>query len=1081
MSVVYTAAQQRAIDVPERHTDTCVVAGPGSGKTTVLVEYFRRLVESGVDPLRILAITFTEKAAGNMRKKLAEAFQDQPDLRARLERAWVSTVHGFCARLLRENAVFAGLDPEFTVGDERQSWRLQQAAIEETMDALFAEKPALMRSLLRGLSGFNIEEAVLNAYDAMRGAGVTVAQLANFQAHAPVTVEQAVWASLGLREKSTAGWSPAQRQHYQEILEAAEAFRAAARSEEPRRMLEAAARLGAVPKLNKLKRGSEASAAVKELRDKLLHDLEYLLVDRYYQAERELLHEIVQRFDRRYRERKRQAGLVDFSDLEEYAVRLLEESEATRARLVAQFDHVLMDEYQDTNGQQAMLLDLIRPDGRFYAVGDINQSIFGFRHAEPAVFGEHRDAVAEGGGRLVELVDNFRSRAAILRAVETVAAGAEGVEARALVAGRRFAAERECAVELAACSAADADAALAIEAAHVAWRIRELAGPEREHRFRDVAVLVRNTEVIGAFTDAFDLAGVPYVVNRGRGFYASREVNDLTHLLRVIANPRDEVSLAAVLRSPLVAVSDEALLALRLSSQGNLSVALNRFDAARADLFAPADRERLLRFGALLARWRIRRDAHSWDRLLLNAIDECGYPFAAGERGQGNAEKFLAQAREASAAMSIDEFIEELERVRAENPREPDAPPEDASDTVKVMTVHSAKGLEFPVVFVAALHKGTRSDLAAVEFSRRHGLGATWRNPATGESKVDLIQYAIRDERRLREREEGNRLLYVAMTRAEDRLLLSCSLSGRRPENWAETVLGALEVEPGGERDEVVERASPDGAPWRLRVRATAERPPSFAPPVSAPAAGDAARAAELVDRPRDISGQHDGNVTVTAVTAYQHCPRRYYLGHYLGYEGRLRAYADGGAERVLSAGEIGTEVHAILAGAPPPDPDPESVRLAAVFASSALGRRVQRAARVGRECDFLLAVRDVVLRGQIDLWFEEGGELALVDYKTDDVTARQAHERALDYAVQVRLYAMALEQIAGRAPDRAWLHFLRPDTTVEVSLSPSLLDSPEQVVADLAAAQDRLDFPLREGPHCKRCRYYRDLCPAGA
>ena len=103
-----------------------MVAGPGSGKTTVLVEYFRRLVEAGVDPLRILAITFTEKAAGNMRKKLAEAFQDQPETRATLERAWVSTVHGFCARLLRENAVFAGVDPEFRVLDERESWRMQQ-------------------------------------------------------------------------------------------------------------------------------------------------------------------------------------------------------------------------------------------------------------------------------------------------------------------------------------------------------------------------------------------------------------------------------------------------------------------------------------------------------------------------------------------------------------------------------------------------------------------------------------------------------------------------------------------------------------------------------------------------------------------------------------------------------------------------------------------------------------------------------------------------------------------------------------------------------------------------------------------
>ncbi len=119
--VLLTPEQLDAVDISKRHMDACIVAGPGSGKTTVLVEYFRRLVEAGVDPLRILAITFTEKAAGNMRKKLGEEFQDDSDLRAKLERAWVFTVHGFCARLLRENAVWAGVDPEFTVADAREA------------------------------------------------------------------------------------------------------------------------------------------------------------------------------------------------------------------------------------------------------------------------------------------------------------------------------------------------------------------------------------------------------------------------------------------------------------------------------------------------------------------------------------------------------------------------------------------------------------------------------------------------------------------------------------------------------------------------------------------------------------------------------------------------------------------------------------------------------------------------------------------------------------------------------------------------------------------------------------------------
>ena len=132
--------------------DTCVVAGPGSGKTTVLVAYFERLVESGVDPLRILAITFTDKAANNMRDRLAQTFQDRPEIRGKLERAYVSTVHGFCARLLKENAVFAGLDPEFYVMDERESLREQRRAVDDALDDMFAEQPDRMRALMRGLA-----------------------------------------------------------------------------------------------------------------------------------------------------------------------------------------------------------------------------------------------------------------------------------------------------------------------------------------------------------------------------------------------------------------------------------------------------------------------------------------------------------------------------------------------------------------------------------------------------------------------------------------------------------------------------------------------------------------------------------------------------------------------------------------------------------------------------------------------------------------------------------------------------------------------------------------------------------------
>jgi len=414
--------------------------------------------------------------------------------------------------------------------------------------------------------------------------------------------------------------------------------------------------------------------------------------------------------------------------------------------------------------------------------------------------------------------------------------------------------------------------------------------------------------------------------------------------------------------------------------------------------------------------------------------------------------------------------------VRASNPREPDAPPDEAANAVKVMTVHSAKGLEFPIVFVAALHKGVESSPPVVAFSPRIGLGARWRNPAAREDKDDLFQHAIRDERARREAEESSRLLYVGMTRAEQYLVLSFAAGGRKLGNWAEVVARNLHLDPDPPRQETVVRTAPDGQEWNLRVL-MADRPPDLMARAH-PAPAVEAETVEWLPAPA-ISGQQDTNATVTALAAFARCPRSYYLGRYLGFEGRQAEFEGAEESGELAAAEFGTQVHRLLAGIEVARPDPEALRLVEAFRAGPLGRRLARATRIEREFDFLMALDGLVVRGQVDLWFEEGGELAIVDYKTDAVTTAEAHRRAQDYAMQLRLYALAVEQVAGRAPNRAWLDFLRPNALVEVDLTPSLLESPEQIVREFQEAQTTLRFPLNEGEHCRRCPFVRDLCPA--
>ena len=252
--------------------------------------------------------------------------------------------------------------------------------------------------------------------------------------------------------------------------------------------------------------------------------------------------------------------------------------------------------------------------------------------------------------------------------------------------------------------------------------------------------------------------------------------------------------MAAVLRSPFVEASDEAL--LRLKGLGNIGSAVEELAPDMLATFASDDAEKLARFRDRLARWRATRDYTAIDQLLLRAMDECGYECPAGPRGAANIEKFLAQARAASARQTLAEFVEETEILRESKPREPDAPPEDSANAVKIMTVHAAKGLEFPVVFLAAMHKGIDANPGAISFSPRIGLGARWHHPLCRDDKDDAFQHAIRQELKQREKEEGNRLLYVAMTRAEEHLVLSFSTNGKKPQNWAAIVAERLPVRP---------------------------------------------------------------------------------------------------------------------------------------------------------------------------------------------------------------------------------------------------------------------------------------------
>ena len=1083
-----TTGQREAVSSWGRGA-VCVTAGPGSGKTYVLVERFRRLVtDQGVDPRRILAVTYTEKAAQNLVERLA-AGEDDSARRQAFLRAPVSTLHAFCAGLLREHAFEAELDPEFSVMETWEETIERQRAIREVLEQTRADNPEAAERFLRTFAGGDIEPYLEEMH-------------------------RACCASDTEAFAQTIDPEPALRDLLKGLEDAACEIPAPDLITEARRLRDSA---GGDP-LDSLSRLADLAETLKTPgrprgADKVLKPIRHDLAPRYrealagvvHQSSREWLAETVRLVEKNFQRWKRSVSKCDYSDLERRAVRLLEK----HPHVASRFDHVLVDEYQDTNPVQARLMDLLQ-SGRehgartLFAVGDINQSIYGFRYADPEVFRRFRGDIRAHGGHLVELPENFRSRPEILRAADTILAEAEGIDARSLHAARKFPAKTVPSVEVLVARADDSGEAKLREARHLAARIlalrRELrfGDSSRQARWSDFAILSRRRADLDPIAGELRRARIPYEVASGKGFFDAPEIRDLVHLLRVLVNPRDEISLASVLRSAWVGISDETLLALKTEGV-NLAQALAGVeapsDSSLLSLIEPADVGRLARFRGRLGGLRRTRDETPIDLLLSRAMSEIGYESYLlsqpdGRHQVANVRKFLELARRQAedAGLAFDALVSRIGEMRASKSPEAEAPVLDQSvNAVQLMTIHAAKGLEFPIVILPALQSGPRPHSPSAAFSPEHGVGAKWKDPAGGPAGIDEALAAERADAKRREAAESNRLFYVAMTRAEDHLLLSCSFGlNSRVSHWARALQSKLAI---GHKtlDDVPQVKTLDDLRFRLH---RTDSDPAGEPRADAVDEASAVEWVEAIGSPLDHS---DSAAAVTAVALYAECPRRYYLSRYLGFpEDRKRAVrntaeslASVPAEDEVAAerdkpdpGELGSQVHAALAGTVEPDAtESDVVELVRRFQESELGRRVPLDAK--HEQDLLFSLDGRLLRGQIDLWFDNGSERILVDYKTDHVEGAQIAERAGHYALQLQLYARAIEQAAGRPPDRAVLCFLRPDQVVEVDVGNAARQAAGAVVSDFFDAQSRLSFPLKTGDHCFRCPHYRGLCPA--
>jgi ATP-dependent helicase/nuclease subunit A len=823
--------------------DTLVVeAAAGTGKTSELVKRVLRVIATGrAEVPNLVAVTFTEKAAGELKLRLREELEVErraaadAATRARLERALknleeahVNTIHGFCADLLRERPVEAGIDPLFTVLTEAQAKRLYNEAFSAWFQDVLRDpgegvRRSLRRTSRRGWGGDLDEDGPV---ERLRRAGWDLAEWRDFPAAwtRPELDRERHVRALSDAVQAFAGISAQGSPRDNLFLDTAAARRT---SDELRLVLEAGDVDAAEALLADLCRNRDFARARKgsgahygkgvsrgEMQDAhkaLMVGLESFTADADADLAALLREELRGSIDR-YEALKRRAGALDFLDLLVRARDLVRDSDVVRREFQERFSCLFVDEFQDTDPLQAELLLLLAADdsaerdwrkvrpipGKLFVVGDPKQSIYRFRRADVAIYREVRQRLIACGATPVRLETSFRSGPNLQRAINAAFAPAmdgdretlqadyvELLPSRAdlpgqpsLVAlpvpepyGRRRIASASIEQSLPDAVGAFVDWLLR----ESGWKVTERRGDSspRPIEARHVCLLFRRfvswgDDLTRRYVDALEARGVRHLLVGGRAFHNREEIETLRAALAAVEWPDDELSIFATLRGALFGIGDEALIEYHYVHPAHVFHPF-RVPPDLPDHLQPiGDALRLL---ADLHRRRNRRPvAETVTRLLKETRAHVGFALRrAGEQVLANALHVaeLARQYELSGGISFRGFVEEL-RDAADSGEGPEAPIlEEGSDGVRLMTVHKAKGLEFPVVILADLTcKLARAD-AGRHLAPERGLCALRLG---GWAPLELrTQQAIEVAR---DHAEGVRLAYVAATRARDLLVV---------------------------------------------------------------------------------------------------------------------------------------------------------------------------------------------------------------------------------------------------------------------------------------------------------------------
>ncbi|HXH87985.1 MAG TPA: UvrD-helicase domain-containing protein [Gaiellaceae bacterium] len=1099
------ANEQQAAAIAARG-NVFVSAGAGTGKTTVLVERFVEAVcERGLDVESLLVITYTERAAGELRHRIRERLSalGRHDLARSLDGAWISTIHGFCLRLLKAHPFAAGLDPRFRILDDSQGRVIRSESFSTALTSFCATEQPERLQLLATYGAAGLRRMLTSVYETLRSAGRELELELGHRPGLDARLAELAEAARCLAEDTEA--TELQR------AAAAQAVSLATAPQPAERLLDLGG-LGA--------RGPRA-ASYEEARKAV----EQAALDELALRDRELLQELLRGFAQAYAEAKDRESALDFEDLQLRARELLLARPDLREQEQLRFRSIMVDEFQDTNRLQCDLVDLLTAaDTEVFFVGDEFQSIYGFRHADVQVFRERRAAA----GTLLPLTRNYRSRPEVLRVVNHLFAAEFGDEFQELAASGEFPDPVfGTPVELLVTDkAAYEDSGLhwrRAEAKHVARRVAEIVESGAASAGEIVLLFAAGTDAEW-YEEELRAAGLPTYRATGRGYFGQQQVVDLLTYLRLLHNRYDDEAVVSVLASPFVGVSNDALMLIRRAA-GKRPIFTGVERTLPAGL---ADRdERLLR--AFRQRFDRLADASSrlsLERLCERIVSDHDYDLAVlaqwdGRRRFANLRKLarLARSYEELRGPDVEGFVRFVSEQEAVGTGERDAAAEEeGADAVRLLTIHSAKGLEFKVVVVADAGRDRNAPGADEILCLADGrFGFRVADPATGVRHGAFGYDDVRDARKAEEEAERLRLYYVAMTRAIDRLIVSGSIDPERkadektPIGWVldrldcaaelATREGPVELERDGARVLIrVDRTPPPPAPELLaepeplvdEAGQLALFSPESAPPLP-PLAPALAPIAPLPAAPlHDVK-----RLSYSALALFERCSYRYYAERVVGMQPADASGALPGSVG-LAATEVGDAVHRLLELvdlAAPERPDVELVRgwypgvtdeeldriarFVVTYCESELAGRIAGLAGARPERPFAFEHDGVLLHGRLDVLQREAERALVLDYKTNSLAEGSAEEIVeADYRLQRLVYALACFR-AGAEEVEVVYHFLeRTDAVVSrVFARSELVELEEELSAAIARIRANEFRPTPSEFTCAGCPALDVVC----